>query len=444
MGWFEVTEARQEKRKAPKSINIRASKSHLFQAPNPEMTSKSTYDALYGKARPNTNTGQSTSTSNNAPSSSTIAFTTHLSSLISNNADSSASTPSTTTARGRPRPSKTSKSDIFTKHNKGAQKRAARDEAQNEKDNGALRQVHQRTEDIGTVDAATLSRSKRHLEEKARIYEDLKSGMHLAVGSDDEDEDDDIGPSGDQQQQHFARLRRKEREGLVDFDKKWADAERERIKRRKITAGTGSSSGSDYDDDDDEEEDNTSIISYEDELGRTRHGTRKQASQATRQKQQDQQNQQQQQEAWKPSRPENLIYGPTVQSEAFNPSARIAEQMSHLASRRDRSPTPPEPIHYDPDSEVRTRGTGFYAFSRDEETRRKEMEELMNVRDETLRERDARSSRRAERERMKNERWKKIEDLRVKRRAENFLDALSFGDLSGSGSEALNVVSADG
>ena len=278
--------------------------------------------------------------------------------------------------------------------------------------------MHQRTEDIGAVDAATLHRSKQRMEEKARVYEDLKNGMYLATGSDSEEEvDDDLGPSRppDRHQQRLARLRRKEREGLVDFDRKWADQERARAEE----------SGSE-----EEEDDNTSIISYEDELGRTRHVTRREAAQATSLRQQDTEPPQR----WKPARPENLIYGPAIQAEAFNPSARIVEQMSHLASRRDRSPTPPEPMHYDPDSEVRNRGTGFYAFSRDEETRRKEMEELLNVRDETLRERDSHQARRAERQRVKDERWKKIEALRVKRRAENFLAGL--GDLGAVSTDA--------
>ena len=244
------------------------------------------------------------------------------------------------------------------------------------------------------------------MEEKARIYEDLKSGMYLAAGSEEEEDEDDIGPSrppGDQQG-HLARLRRKEREGLVDFDRKWADEERARGKEESYS---------------DSDDDNASIISYEDELGRTHHGTRKEAAQVAGLEQQDDP------QRWKPARPENLIYGSTIQAEAFNPSGHVAEQMSHLASRRDRSPTPPDPIHYDPESEVRSRGTGFYAFSRDEETRRKEMEELLNVRDETLRERDSHQARKAERERSKDERRKKIEALRVRRRADKFLAGLS-------------------
>ncbi|KAI9929012.1 hypothetical protein ASPWEDRAFT_169153 [Aspergillus wentii DTO 134E9] len=367
-----------------------------------------TSNSLYGNPR------QKQSSASDTPSSSTLAFTTHLSSLISQD---------TSNTRGRPRPSKASKSDIFTKHNKGTQKRAAADLVDD--DTGSMRQVHQRTADIGAVDAATLHRSKRRMEEKARMYDDLKSGAYLAASSDDDD--DDIGPSRTrgQQEDYLSRLRRKEREGLVDFDKKWADAERMR---------TGSSD----EDNDEKDDDNASVVSYEDELGRTRRGTRKEAAEAARIKQEEGDTRINAAERWRPARPDNLIHGATVQAQAFNPSALAAQQMSYLAARRDRSPTPPGEMHYNPDAEVRNRGTGFYAFSKDEEVRRKQMEELMSAREETQRERDARQERKAERERVKDERRKKIDELRTKRRAETFLAGL--GDL---GALTANRVEAD-
>lgn len=40
-------------------------------------------------------------------------------------------------------------------------------------------------------------------------------------------------------------------------------------------------------------------------------------------------------------------------------------------------------MHYDASKEVRAKGAGFYQFSADEETRRKQMEELKTVREET-------------------------------------------------------------
>ncbi|RMJ20914.1 hypothetical protein PHISP_08218, partial [Aspergillus sp. HF37] len=331
-----------------------------------------------------------------------------LSSLISQ--DSASNDPAT--SRARARPSKTPKSDIFTRHNKGTQKRAAADLAD---DASPASQVHQRTEDIGSVDAATLHRSKRRMQEKARIYGDLRSGMYLA-GESDED-DDEAGPRKDPGgDDYLARLRRKEREGLVDFDRKWGDEER--------------MADVDEADDDDDDDDNASTVSYEDELGRTRHGTRAEAARA---KAAQESSAADDPERWRPTRPDNLIYGPAVQPLAFNPSTATTSQMDYLASRRDRSPTPPEETHYDPDKEVRTRGTGFYAFSKDEEVRRRQMEELMHVREETQREREERAERRAHRERVRDERRGKVAELRTRRRADTFLAGLG-GDLAaGSG-----------
>lgn len=273
--------------------------------------------------------------------------------------------------------------------------------------------MHQRSEDIGGVDTATLHRSKRRMEEKARIYDDLKSGAYLAGDSDDDD--DDHGRQGGDD--YLARLRRKEREGLVDFDKKWADAERSKEDL--------SDEGAEQEDDD-----NASMISYEDELGRTRHGTRAEAAQASRLKAAEQPDP----ERWRPARPENLIYGPAIQTHAFNPSADVVSHMDYIASRRDRSPTPPEDTHYDAEGEVRTRGTGFYAFSKDENVRRKQMEELMGMREETQKEREARLQRRAQREKAKDERRRKIDELRTRRRADTFLAGLGdVGTLAGQG-----------
>ncbi|PWY92385.1 hypothetical protein BO70DRAFT_425086 [Aspergillus heteromorphus CBS 117.55] len=363
--------------------------------------------SLYGHAR-NKQKPSAHSQSTSTPSSSTLAFTTTLSSLITKD-------ESSTSTRGRLRPSKAPKSDLFSRPNKGAQKRAAAD-LRDDGDNSAFEQKHQRTEDIGAVEPATLHRSKRRMEEKARMYDDLKSGRYLAGGgSSDEDGGGDV---------YLARLRRREREGLVDFDQKWADEER------------GREGGEEEEEADD---DNASIVSYEDELGRSRRGTRAEAAAARAAALKEQEAGGRGRgggdaERWRPARPDNLIYGATVQAEAFNPDAEVASQMSYLAARRDRSPTPPEETHYDADAEVRNRGTGFYAFSKDENVRKQQMEELLHVREETQRERDARRERRAERQRLRDERRMKVDELRAKRRAEMFLAGLGdVGVLAGGG-----------
>ncbi|CAI7635451.1 unnamed protein product [Penicillium glandicola] len=312
-------------------------------------------DSLYGQPRSKkSNTEQTTSS---------LAFTSQLSSLIAQNATSASS-------RGRQRPSKNPKSDLFSKHNKGSQKRAAADLAD---DNRALKQVHRSTQDIGSVDANALSRSRRRMQEKARLYDDMKKGLHLAGDSDD----DDMPVDPSDPDAYLARLRRKEKDALVDFDLKYANEEQ--FKQ------------------DESDDDNASIISYEDEFGRSRRGTRAEAAEASRAKDEEAGGKAAK-ERWRPARPDNLIYGEAIQTEAFNPDANIASHMSHLAARRDRSPTPPEKKHYDAEAEVRNRGTGFYSFSTDEEERKKQMEELRVMREETLFKRKTVEQQMAERE----------------------------------------------
>ncbi|KAJ5950876.1 uncharacterized protein N7479_009289 [Penicillium vulpinum] len=313
-------------------------------------------DSLYGQPRSKKNKTEQTT-------SSSLAFSSQLSSLIAQDAASASS-------RGRQRPSKNPKSDIFSKHNKGSQKRAAADLAD---DNRALKQVHRSTQDIGSVDANTLGRSRRRMQEKARLYDDMKKGLHLAVDSDD----DDIPTDPSDPDAYLARLRRKEKDVLVDFDLKHANEESLQQ--------------------DESDDDNASIISYEDEFGRSRRGTRAEAAEASRAKDEEAGGKAAQ-ERWRPARPDNLIYGEAIQSEAFNPDANIASHMSHLAARRDRSPTPPEKKHYDAEAEVRNRGTGFYNFSTDEEERKKQMDELRILREHTLFKRKTVEERMAERE----------------------------------------------
>lgn len=346
--------------------------------------------SLYGKARQKKQ-------SHDAPSASNLAFTTQLSSLIAQDSTSSHS---------RQRQSKP-KSGLFGKANKGAEKRAAADLQGSDHHE----QKHQSSHDIGTIDDATLGRSKRRMDEKARIYNDIKLGSHLAG----DDHDDDIGP-----EDYLSRLRRKEREGLVDFDRKWADEE-----RKKMEGG-----GGEFEEEDDG---NASTVSYEDEFGRSRRGTRAEAARAARTKEEEQGHGRSTQERWKPARPDNLIYGATVQSEAFNPDANVATQMAQLAARRDRSPTPPENVHYNADGEVRNRGQGFYAFSKDENERNKQMEELRKAREETEKWREKRKKGRAAYQAIVDDRYRQIAELQQKRLAERFMEGLPADIAAASG-----------
>jgi hypothetical protein len=340
--------------------------------------------SLYGKPSTKSSKNQEITSSSN------LAFTSQLSSLIAQS--------SGTISHGRPRPSKTSKGDLFAKQNKGAEKRAAAD--LREDDHHVSDQVHKRSRDIGAIDDATLNRSKQRMAKKVRMYEDMKKGVHLTGEDSDEDEGDD----------YISRLRRREKAGLVDFDTKWADEVRKK-------------SGSGEEDDEDHDNDNASVVSYEDEFGRTRHGTRAEAARAARTKEEEENRGRATEERWRPSRPENLIYGEAIQSDAFNPDANIAAQMARLAAQRDLSPQP-EFAHYDADAEVRNRGTGFYAFSQDEEERKKQMEELKKAREETQRRREKLAAREAERQAELEERRRQIQVLRNRRLAEQSMTTL--------------------
>ncbi|EEP82558.1 predicted protein [Uncinocarpus reesii 1704] len=348
-------------------------------------------------------------------SSTTLAFATHLSSLIAKESASAASQQ----RRGRQRPSR-KKDDIFSVHNKGVLKRAAADTSA---DNPNVSQAHKQSGDIGYVDEATLHRSKRRMAEKAKLYAELKRGEYLAASSDEEEEDP--GKPGDKS---LSAVRRAEKHSLVDFDRKWAEEEVERSRR--------SSEPSDHNHPSEQEP----LVEYEDEFGRTRQGTRAEAANAARLRQARDAESPGQNDytsslnpnlpaTARPARPSNIIRGSTIQSAAFDPDAQVAAQMSHLAQRRDRTPTPPPETHYDADGEIRNRGQGFYVFSKDEESRKEEMEELRRARNETVAERDVASTRKQARQQAKADRLKKIEELRGKRRAEEFMKGL--GSLEG-------------
>lgn len=338
--------------------------------------------SLYGAPRPKTRP------SNTVSSSASSAFASHLSSLLA----APSSKPTTTSAR--PRPSKTRKDDIFTSHNKGSKKRALADLATT--DDGT-QQKHKT--DIGALDSSDLHRSKRKMEEKARLYAAMKRGDYVAPKS-------SLGYSGE------------ERAPLVDFDRKWAEAEAE---GKDQTYDTSSDDGGNS-----EEEE---LVDYIDELGRNRKGTRAEAArEERRQRMQRVAKEELQEMSARPTEPVeqagNLIFGDTIQYAAFNPDAPIAAQMAELAARRDRSMTPPEDTHYDASKEVRSKGVGFYQFSKDKESRGQEMEALKKEREETERLAKEREDRRSKKQREIEERRRKIKEKRDEKEADRFLNSL--------------------
>ncbi|KAI9678900.1 MAG: hypothetical protein M1829_001885 [Trizodia sp. TS-e1964] len=330
------------------------------------MTSK---PSLYGIPRPKKALGKEISSSNS------LAFSSQLSSLLS------ASSGTRTSVSGRARPSQ-NKPDIFTTHNRNARKRAAKDleeEAQ---------KTHQTSQDIGGVDEETLHRSKRKLQEKAKLYLAMKRGEYAAA-------------SGEVNREELS---------LVDFDRKWAENEAQ-------------DPANGHDTSDEEDEDQGEQVQYTDEFGRERTGTQAEATRVARIMLIRSQHREEPQGA-RPLAPTNLIYGDTIQVAAFNPDEPIAQKMETLAAKRDRSATPPPDLHYDANSEFRTRGTGFYSFSKDAKTREKEMEALADERAETERLRAETILRKEKRMKDLEERRKAIREKKNEKLADRFLDSL--------------------
>ena len=228
-------------------------------------------------------------------------------------------------------------------------------------------------------------RSKRKMEEKARLYAAMKRG-------DVEDMDE-----------RYA----------VDFDKKWA------LKEGKEEEDLDN----DDDDDDDEEEGQNQPVEYVDEFGRTRTGTAADVARVERIKRGRMEGESDRFTA-RPSAPTNVIRGDTIQHQAFNPDEPVAVQMEELARKRDKALTPPPEEHFDGNREIRTKGTGFFQFSVDEDERRRQMEGLERERAETERRREERSGKLEERKRAIEARRREIAERRGKRKAEDFLEQL--------------------
>ena len=311
-------------------------------------------------------------------SSTSLAFSSNLSSLIAGS--------SLKPAAGRPHVSKT-KPDIFSTHNKNAKKRAAADLL----DGGE--QKHKTEADLGgSVDAATLHRSKRRMEDKARLYAQMKRGEYHG---------------GDKYREN----------GLIDFDRKWAEDQR----------NGGKDNDSSAESDDDGGESDEEMVDYIDEFGRARKGTKAQATREQRRQQAKIDAAREAEEiSARPSMPSNIIYGDTVQQAAFNPETVIADRMADIAKKRDRSATPPPDSHFDATTEVRTKGTGFYNFSQNKEERQKEMDALEKERLATEKVRAEREAKKQERLQAIQARKQAIAEQRRKLEADNFLDNLDL------------------
>ncbi|KAF1987187.1 hypothetical protein K402DRAFT_392886 [Aulographum hederae CBS 113979] len=299
-------------------------------------------DHLYKVVRPNRPSKKAVETSN------TSAFASQLSSLIASSSSSKAPSNSPVPSNsGRPRPEK---KDIFSAHNRNVKKRALKDlQNDDEQQSGPLVQKH--SKHSSALDDRTTKRTRRNMEEKARLYAALKRG----------DVDDADGKYG------------------VDFDRKFAEAE---------ARGDDEDTSSGEHDDDEPDTDDEVMVDYKDEFGRDRRGKKRQAERERYRIMAAERAAQIHRDRILLPQDELQEYGISgagIQTSAFKPDAAVAEAMEQLAALRDEGDAPPEDTHFDERQEVRVKGTGFFRFSQDKEERRKQQENLEREREETKR-----------------------------------------------------------
>ncbi|KAK8014567.1 hypothetical protein PG990_007863 [Apiospora arundinis] len=321
------------------------------------------------------------------PLSSSLAFTSQLTSLLST--PSSAAPAAASSSSGRSRPSKKS-NDIFNvkaKRKQNASTNLNGDSASSTAIN--LKDVRGTEED-----KHDFARARRKMQEKARLYTAMKRGDYIA-------KEGETAP-------------------LVDFDAKWALKNPEDQDDKYPDVDSDSSDPDSHDPAEDE------IIEYRDDFGRTRRGTR---AEYERQQRREQRRALGAEEldrmSARPRAPEKVFYGDAIQSRAFNPEDETWDKMEELAAKRDREPTPPADTHYDGNAEIRNKGVGFFHFSKGQESRLKEMDSLAAERETTERIRREREVERQKRKREIEERRRKIGEKRAEKLAGNFLDGLA-------------------
>ncbi|KDQ57185.1 hypothetical protein JAAARDRAFT_194353 [Jaapia argillacea MUCL 33604] len=191
------------------------------------------------------------------------------------------------------------------------------------------------TIELEQVSRPTLESARAALEKKAKIYEQLRKGK--------------TGGLSDKQYEGL----------LVDFDSK----------------GSNDVYESDSDDVDEslvvpKAQEDDPIVEYEDEFGRLRTARKSEVPRHLA-----------------PPSPgagleipeddPDVIYNPINHFPTYEPTMDRVTQIQESLLEEDPN------THYDASSEVRAKGAGFYAFSKDEETRKQQMEELRMAREET-------------------------------------------------------------
>ncbi|KAF8206519.1 hypothetical protein K438DRAFT_1578109 [Mycena galopus ATCC 62051] len=211
------------------------------------------------------------------------------------------------------------KPTIWARQNKGVSARASHDI------------------ELEAISKPTLESARAALERKAKIYDKLKKGQ--------------TGGLNDKQYESL----------LVDFDSKPSDHyESDSDDVDESVEVARPPAGGDQDD---------PIVEYEDEFGRMRTARRSEVPR----------------DLVRPTEPEVdededlVIHNPVGYFPVYRPSADRVEQIEKEFAEANN----PLGVHYDASAEVRARGAGFYQFSKDEETRKAQMEELKSARVET-------------------------------------------------------------
>jgi hypothetical protein len=240
---------------------------------------------------------------------------------------------------------------------------------------------------LGTESKAELEFARRRMESKARLYAAMQRGDYIG------------------------------REiGLVDFDRKWAESQSNKPASPSSTSSDSEASAG-------EDNIDTTLHEYTDEFGRVRHLTRAQILRLERRSARAAASATELEHmSARPKAPEQLIVGDAVQAEAF--AAQDLETMETLARKRDRSPTPPDPTHYQADKEIRTKGVGFYKFSQEEKRREEEMKALEEERARTVRLREEKEEQKRRRKTEIEARRKELAERRANKLTETFLDGL--------------------
>src|SRR5579871_2429413 len=249
------------------------------------------------------------------------------------------------------------KQDVFTRNPRGSKKRA-HDQISDEKE-GGLGQKHSTTSDA--LDEENEHRRKRKMEEKSRLYNDLKRGY----------------------------INDKEGKYNVDFDRKWAEA-----KER----------GEDLEDelsDQEDQDDDNELVDYVDEFGRNRRMTKQEVAKAERMKKRDEELEKEREEmSVRPKMPDKLIYGDYIQTQAFDynryekefaaAKERYNDVDSHFGAHGVSiydGDYPDKRWFFDKRQDPRLRtgyGTGFFQFSHKEDERKAQMDEIEKTHQEAL------------------------------------------------------------